>query len=109
MEHLRNVGFHLQEVYRVLKLGGKLTLITDYAGCLRYYILGTHEGRYEKKHKDNPDDRHYSVFSKQHIRNHLLAVGFEKIWIEFVGTERVTRLLDKIMRVKPRIKAVAIK
>lgn len=110
LEHLRNVGFHFEEIYRVLKSGGKLTLITDYAGCSRYYHFPkTHEGRYEQKHKSNPNDHHYSVFSKQHIRNHLSAVGFKQFWIEFVDTDQPTKFVDKIMRVKPRIKVVAIK
>jgi len=108
-EHLQNPGFHLKEVYRVLKEKGKLVLITDNASCTRYYVLGTHEGQYEKRHKDNPKDRHFAIFTKTHIRNHLLAVGFQQINIELIGTERITRFLDKLMRVKPRIKAVAIK
>jgi len=107
-EHLRNPGFHLDEIYRVLKLKGKLILITDYAGCLRYYIFGTHEGRYEKLRKSSKD-KHYSVFTRQHMINHLTSAGFEIFWVEFVDTERKTRFLDKIMRVKPRIKVTAIK
>lgn len=107
-EHLRNPGFHLDEVYRVLKRKGKLVLITDYAGCIRYYIFGTHEGRYERV-RNYSKDKHYSIFTKQHMVNHLISAGFEMFWIEFVDTERKTRILDKIMRVKPRIKVTAVK
>lgn len=108
-EHLRNPGFHLKEVYRVLKEKGKLVLITDNASCTRYYVLGTHEGRYEKKHKDNLKDRHFAIYTKAHIRTHLLDVGFRHIQIELIGTSYITRFLDKLMRVKPRIRAEAIK
>jgi predicted SAM-dependent methyltransferase len=109
LEHLRNPGYHFEELYRVLKSGGKLILITDYAGCFRYYLFGTHEGRYEKKHKDNPDDRHYALFTKSHIRNHLIKVGFKEFQVELIGTDYVTKFFDKIFRFKPRIKVVAIK
>lgn len=109
LEHLRNVGFHFKEVYRVLKEGGKFTLITDYAGCRRYYVLGTHEGRYEEKHMGNPKDKHYSLFSKQHIRNHLTHAGFKIMEVEFVHTDYPTHWLDRLMRVFPRIMAVAMK
>ena len=109
LEHLRNVGYHLEEVYRVLKPGGHLLLITDYAGCSRYYTLKTHEGRYEKKHKDTSEDKHYSIFTKQHIQNHLSSVGFKNIRIELVDTNHITRFLDKLTRAKPRIMVKAEK
>ena len=108
-EHLRNPGFHLKEVYRVLKEKGRFILITDNASCTRFYVLGTHEGRYEKKHKIHPKDRHFSIYTKTHIRNHLFAVGFQLIYIELIETSYITRFLDKLMRVKSDIKAVAIK
>lgn len=110
LEHLRNVGYHLEEVFRVLKLGGKLILVTDYAGCKRYIWFKTHEGRYERKHKSNPYDKHFSFFTKSHLQNHLVSVGFDKIWISFIDTNKFpVRVLDRIMRVKPRIQVVAIK
>ena len=109
LEHLRNVGFHLEECYRILKKGGKLIIITDYAGCMRYYLFATHEGRYESKHKSNPDDRHFSIFTRQHLCNHLEAVGFEVESVGYVGTDTVGQFLDFFTRQKPRIKAVAVK
>jgi len=95
LEHLRNVGFFLQECYRVLKNGGKLVLITDSASCLRYYVLGTHTGRYERKHKD---DKHYSIFTPNHLVNHLEAARFENITWNYVETDTSGKFLDKIFR-----------
>jgi len=95
LEHLRNVGFHLDEIHRVLKPNGRLVLITDSAMCLRYYVLGTHTGRYERKHKG---DRHYSIFTPNHLINHLEAAGFKDITWKYVETDTVGRLVDRIMR-----------
>lgn len=111
LEHLRNVGFHIEECFRVLKKGGKLVLITDYAGCGRFYnrFFGTHEGRYERKHKDKPRDKHFSVFSKTHLRNHLRHVGFTNVEVELIETDTVGRLVDRVTGQLPRVRAVATK
>lgn len=109
LEHLRNVGFHLEECYRVLKKGGKLILITDNVSCRRYYTFGTHEGRYEKQHKKNPKDKHYAIFTKTHLQNHLEHAGFKNIKISFIGTDTIGRFLDKITKQFPRIQVEAIK
>ena len=109
LEHIRNVSLHLGYIYRVLKVGGYITIITDYAGCMRYYKLGTHEGRYEKVRKNNLLDRHYSIFTKNHLKNHLSYVGFKEIKIEFIHTTYPTRWIDKLMGVYPRLKAEAMK
>jgi len=110
LEHLRNVGFHLEECYRVLKKGGILTLITDNAACTRFYTFGTHTGRYEKLRREtNPDDRHYGIFTVNHLRNHLEKVGFQIQTLNTIGTDTIGRFLDKFSRTKPRILAVARK
>jgi predicted SAM-dependent methyltransferase len=106
-EHLRNPGFFLDECYRILKVGGKLTLITDSASCQRFYLLGTHEGRYEKKH--NSKDRHYSIFTRSHLRNHFEAVGFRINHIDFINTDTNGRWIDIFTRQKPRIMVEASK
>jgi ubiquinone/menaquinone biosynthesis C-methylase UbiE len=117
LEHLRNVGLFLDECYRVLKKGGKLVLITDNASCMRYYILGTHTGRYEKVHRGNPKDKHYSIFTPSHLENFLHNAGFQIVKIEFIEIDYYIKWLDKIMRkipiisqfTYPRIKVVAKK
>jgi predicted SAM-dependent methyltransferase len=106
-EHIRNPGFFLNECYRVLKKGGKLILITDNAACQRFYTLGTHEGRYEKKH--NPHDKHYSVYTRSHLRNHLEAVGFHIDQLRLISTDTVGKWLDVFTMQKPRIMVEATK
>jgi predicted SAM-dependent methyltransferase len=106
LEHLRNVGFHLQEIYRVLKPNGKLILITDNAVCWRYYLFGTHTGRYEKLHKG---DCHYSIFTKKHLQNHFEKSGFKNISITGVTTDTLGRFIDYFTFIKPRIKVEATK
>jgi SAM-dependent methyltransferase len=95
LEHLRNVGFHFDEIRRVLKPNGKLVLVTDSASCVRYYVLGTHTGRYEKIHKG---DKHYAVFTPHHLVNHLEASKFKEIRWSYVETDTSGRVLDRIFR-----------
>ena len=99
-EHLKNPNFHLLEVFRVLKLGGQLTLITDNASCIRYYLLRTHTGGYAGHRHiiTRNDDRHYAIFTKEHLKNHLLTAGFRIQNICYVETDYVTRYVDKPFR-----------
>jgi len=110
LEHLRNVGFHLDECYRVLKKGGKIVLITDNAECVRYYWFGTHTGRYEELHESN--DRHYEIFTKSHLFNHFIASRFHIESIEYIKTDTSGRYFDMLtlnLLGRPRLKVVAIK
>ena len=108
LEHLRNVGFHLEECYRVLKRNGVIDIGTDNASCSRYYLRGiaTHNGRYEKLH---PGDHHYSIFTRYHLLNHFEVAGFKNIKIEYVKTDTLGKYLDMITRQHPRIRVRAVK
>lgn len=112
LEHLRNVGFFLEECHRALKPNGKLVLVTDNASRLLHHF-GTHTGRYERLHEG---DHHYNLFTMQHLKNHLSAVGFKILKIEYCDTELATRYLDKALRLiglkrlsYPRIHVIAFK
>jgi len=95
LEHLTNVGFHLEEVRRVLKKNGRFICITDSASCLRYYLFGTHTGRYERKHKG---DKHYSIFTLSHLVNHFEHVGFKEITWRYIETDTLGHFLDRLFR-----------
>lgn len=106
LEHLKNPGYHLAECHRVLKHGGEIEVITDNAQCYRYYLFGTHTGRYEKKHIG---DHHYSLFTKQHLINHFEAAGFKDIKVEGTRTDTLGKWLDLFTWVPPRWRVTAKK
>ena len=107
LEHIRNVGFHLAEIHRVLKKNGKLTIITDNSSCLRYYIFRTHTGGYMGHRQfleHDGFDKHYCIFTPEHIKNLLLETRFKIIDIRLVDTDfKPTFFLDQITRRIPLI------
>ena len=112
LEHMPNPGSHLTEVRRILRENGNLELVTDNAACLKYYVLGTHTGGYSKA---GGKDRHYAVFTIEHVRNLLSEAGLMIIKIELVDTTYFTKILDKLLRLVapqlsyPRILVLAVK
>ena len=95
-EHLPNPAQHLEEVKRVMQLGATLTLITDNAACLKYYVLGTHTGGYRKH---GGKDRHFALFTKEHLRNFMDFSGFKIDELRFIDTNYYTRFFDRIVRI----------
>jgi ubiquinone/menaquinone biosynthesis C-methylase UbiE len=89
LEHLRNVGFVVDEVHRVLKKGGKVILRTDHAGFIFYYLLKDfeHNRLLQRWYESNRfahgqgEDRHYALFTPSHLRS--LFNKFEKVKIEY--------------------------
>jgi len=108
LEHLRNVGFHLDECFRVLKKGGELDLTTDNALAIRLYIFGTHTGKYEKVHVG---DHHYEIFTKNHLSNHILSAGFIVKSLKYEKTDTLGRFLDCSISpfLMPRLRVIASK
>lgn len=116
-EHLRNPFAALAEMKRVCKKQGRIVVITDNAGYPPYYVgefCGAHVGRYAAS---GPEDRHYAVFTREHLRNLARAAGLATASVEFLpgpqGLSIVTRLLKRIPLAKemahPRVKLVAVK
>lgn len=95
LEHISNVGYHVKEMFRVLKHGGKAVVITDNAACLKYYTLGTHTGGYSKH---EGQDIHFGLFTKEHLKNHFERARFRIISIEYVDTDYFTKWFDRLVR-----------
>jgi ubiquinone/menaquinone biosynthesis C-methylase UbiE len=112
LEHLPNPAQHLQDVKRVMRTGGVLTLITDNAACLKYYVLRTHMGGYRKH---GGKDLHYALFTAEHIKNLFEYVGLTVDKVKYIDTDYFTRFFDWAVRMfvpslsYPRIEAQARK
>jgi len=101
-EHLRKPGYLIEESYRVLKKGGKLIIITDNALYWVWSVGKTHHGGYRWGEKTK--DRHYSLFTIEHLVNHLSAVGFHIDNIKFIEDENdniLIKLINNLIRLTP--------
>jgi len=85
LEHLTDVGFAIREMMRVLKKGGKLTIITDNASFFDFARGRTHLGQYEELRSDTHEDRHYSLFTPWHLRNFFRKFNIKVEKIEYCG------------------------
>lgn len=89
-EHLINPLNFLKESFRVLKKGGKIIIVTDNAGL--YGLFGNaHYGEYEKLGKHGVKDRHYHLFTTQHMKNWLDIVGFKDIYMTYEIGKKYTK------------------
>jgi len=96
LEHMPNPATHLVEVSRVMRRGGQLNLTTDNAACLKYYLLGTHTGGYSKH---GGKDRHYALFTMEHLKNLLQFAGLAPQKMELVDTDYFTNIFDRCLRI----------
>ena len=78
LEHLENLGFIIDECYRVLKKGGVIDVITDHAGYFIFYFKSEHNSylNVEPYHK-HPDDFHRYLFVPSHLK--ALFMKFKNI------------------------------
>lgn len=120
-EHLRNPAYVLSEMMRVCKRGAKVIIITDNAGFWRFHInfRGPHHGGYYKPSRER--DKHYALFTEQHLRNHIEAVGLTVTKLEYgyfgIIHPRITQHLSAIIShirilkhvLYPRIYSEAVK
>jgi len=71
-EHIKNCDLVVSEIYRVLKVGGKVDLITDNAGYILFHIKYREECLpKEYRAKKHPDDFHFNLFLPCTLRPHF--------------------------------------
>lgn len=114
-EHLTNIPHFLSECRRVLKQNGAITIITDNAGLWGLFG-GVHNGSYEAHGQHGKEDKHYSLFTKNHLMNWLTDAGFRNVEVKYCIEEEnlrggfgelAVRMLSVSDKLKPNIKAVA--
>ncbi len=87
LEHVKNVFAVLDEMKRVLKMSGFLVLTTDNAAYLPYHVYrkSVHCGMgYKGRGKE---DKHYLLFTKDHLLNFMAALQLEVVECSYVGLE----------------------
>jgi tRNA G46 methylase TrmB len=109
----------LKESYRVLKKGGKLIIITDNASFFGIFGKVHHVGHEKIRENEGiTQDRHYALFTPNHLENWLRYVGLRKIKVGYYICERrilkkhipLIKLLTILSKIfYPHIKAEAIK
>jgi 2-polyprenyl-3-methyl-5-hydroxy-6-metoxy-1,4-benzoquinol methylase len=90
LEHLPDPGRFLRLCRNILETGGSLTLITDNAAFMPFYLplwvrhtgIGAHVvNRYALDHCDSV---HYMVFTKMHLENLLRSSGFRRVAVRTI-------------------------
>lgn len=118
-EHLPNALNALLEQKRVCKKGGKIEVITDNAGYWAYHVVGFHTERVAKIGEKGRKyiDKHYALYTCQHLKNLFSLVGLVPIRIGFMDFGTKVDIINRAMRVVkilknlsyPRIQAIGFK
>ena len=105
MEHLKNPMQSLTEQKRVLKLNGRIILITDNASYWRFHLKtkSAHIGYRNPKCKN---DKHYALFIPIHLENFFGNLNMKIEQIKFLTLDkkqyrRPTGLLNLFLRAIP--------
>jgi len=87
-EHFRNLGFFIDECYRVLKKGGEIEIITDHAGYIIFHSKMEHNKYLDTRenYQRHKDDFHYALFVPSHLKNYLRK--FSKIEAGYSSPKR---------------------
>lgn len=130
LEHLPNLDGFVKECKRVLKKNGKIVLITDNAACYKFHIRffrnskKAHHGGYETLGRvgggtgRDSEDKHYALFTPNHLKNlleyNLLEVekidylfGYKRKFVHKI-LDFFASLIDKDI-VHPQIKIIGLK
>lgn len=129
-EHLRNSSSVLGEMVRVLKPGGRLVLITDNAAYIPFHLhpkFGSGFHSWNGYHGVSPVDKHFSLYTPEHLKNHLLDQNLQIVTIKYTYSpdvaehpggpyQKITRFisLSKLLPmlkpfIHPNILVVAVK
>lgn len=84
LEHLRNVGFVLDEMVRVLKKGGKLVLITDNASYYLFHLWKPYSAHYSNYSEHGPEDKHFALFTTTHLENLMKSVNLKLVKMDLI-------------------------
>jgi len=91
-EHLRNASAGLSEMVRVLKPDGKLILITDNAAYIPFHLsrrFGSGFHSWNGYRGVSPIDRHFALYTPEHLKNHLLDHKLQIVTIKYAYSHDV--------------------
>lgn len=98
LEHVPNPLEFLRECHRVLGTSGTFWIVTDNAGYRGWFPL-LHQFQDRHGTYSNPrttKDRHYAIFTQNHVRNLMELAGFQIIKIE-LRTRWKPTLIQRIL------------
>lgn len=121
LEHLKNPGFVIKEMVRVLKRKGKLFLVTDNASYYLFHVFKSYSAHYYNYRKYGREDRHYMIFTTKHLENLLKSVKLKiikiclitqfepekKLIIKYPGWNSKLAIINRILGRIPLISHIA--